>query len=524
MKGILQTTPGRRLPVIGLKLLLLGILNALALWALVILLGDQHYGLAAALLIGCTVINFVYLMDRAYPLRYIVPGLIFTLAMVVYPLGYTVYVSMTNYGTGHLLTKEQVIQQLLTRTYTAENAPLYPYQVYENDGGNLRVLLTAPDGSLLLSDGDRLIRLESGDTRLEDADGDGVTDRIDGYQLLNRLQLIRRLPELQQIVLKDGDSELRVVDLGNFTAPAHQYRYDAEADRLTDTQTGSVYTPQDGFFASETGERLIPGFQTFVGGENFARLLTNKRIAGPFVRVFVWTIEWAFLSVLMTFTVGLGLALLLNDPKLRFRHVYRSLLIVPYALPGFISALIWRGFFNDEVGVINSVLQGVAGVTVPWLQDPLWAKVALVTVNTWLGFPYMLIVCLGALQSIPTELYEASRADGASGWQQFVNITMPLLLVSVGPLLITSFAFNFNNFSLIYLVTQGRPPIPGAETPAGSTDILISYTFRLAFESGSGGDYGLASAVGILIFVLVGTLTLINFRFTKGLERVSENV
>ena len=135
-----------------------------------------------------------------------------------------------------------------------------------------------------------------------------------------------------------------------------------------------------------------------------------------------------------------------------------------------------------------------------------------------------MLINLGSLQSIPNELYEAARVDGASGWQQFWHVTLPLLLVSVAPLLVSCFAFNFNNFGVIYLVTQGRPPIPGARTPAGATDILITYTYRLAFESGSGTDYGLASAVTILIFLIVGTLSWFNFRFTGTLEEVRENV
>jgi ABC-type sugar transport system permease subunit len=204
--------------------------------------------------------------------------------------------------------------------------------------------------------------------------------------------------------------------------------------------------------------------------------------------------------------------------------VYRSLLILPYAIPAFISALIWRGLFNTDLGVINQILQATIGSSVRWLQDPLWAKVALLILNLWLGFPYMMIICLGALQSINAEMYEAALVDGATSWQQFRHITLPLLMVSVAPLLVSSFSFNFNNFSVIYLLTSGRPPIAGAQTPAGHTDILISYTYRLAFESGRGTDYGLASAVTLVIFLITGVITFFNFRFTGALEDVSKNV
>jgi ABC-type sugar transport system permease subunit len=303
-----------------------------------------------------------------------------------------------------------------------------------------------------------------------------------------------------------------------------QYQYSRERDELLDLESGIIYQPVLGYFQAPDGTRLTPGFREIIGFHNFSKLLTNPQVTGPFIRVFIWTVQWALLSVATTFSVGLFLAILLNDPHLRLRRFYRSVLILPYAVPAFISALIWRGLFHTELGVINRVLQATIGSGVPWLQDPVWAKVALVILNLWLGFPYMMIVCLGALQSIDVEMYEAALVDGASSWQQFRHITLPLLMVSVGPLLISSFSFNFNNFSVIYLLTRGRPPIVGAQTPAGHTDILISYTYRLAFESGRGVDYGLASAVTLVIFLITGAITFFNFRFTGALEEVRKNV
>jgi arabinogalactan oligomer/maltooligosaccharide transport system permease protein len=136
----------------------------------------------------------------------------------------------------------------------------------------------------------------------------------------------------------------------------------------------------------------------------------------------------------------------------------------------------------------------------------------------------MMLITTGALQSIPSELFEAAEVDGATAWQRFWNLTLPLLLISVGPLLIFSFAFNFNNFNVIYLFNRGGPPMPNTETPAGHTDILISYSFRLAFEGGRGGDYGYASAITIIIFLVLMVITLFQFRYARMWEEVSENV
>ena len=160
-----------------------------------------------------------------------------------------------------------------------------------------------------------------------------------------------------------------------------------------------------------------------------------------------------------------------------------------------------------------------------WTTEAFWAKVAIILVNLWLGYPYMMLICSGALASIPSDIYEAAMIDGATGWQSFRRITLPLVLVAVGPLLIASFVYNFNNFNLIYLFIQGGPPIAGASTQAGSTDILLSYVYKLAFESsGRGVLYGLASAISIIVFFIVAAITLTKYNLTNMWEEVSENV
>ena len=143
-------------------------------------------------------------------------------------------------------------------------------------------------------------------------------------------------------------------------------------------------------------------------------------------------------------------------------------------------------------------------------------------VNLWLGFPYMFLVCTGALQSLPEELDEAARVDGASPWRMFRSIKLPLLLVSVAPLLISSFAFNFNNFNVIYMLTGGGPRFAGHRPmDIGATDILITMVYKVAFGSGTGRDYGLASALAIIIFIIVAAISAISFKQTKALEEVN---
>ncbi len=507
------------------KIIFLSILDALAVWSATILFTEHKYIFLTILIIVTAVINFIYLSKRAYPLRYIFPGTFFMILLVVYPIFYTVYVSFTNYGTGHILSKNQVIEQLENRYYLPDDSRDFDYEAFKlPDQKKYAILLNDEQGNIYLAIDQQIEEITAGDPRLKDPDGDGTIDEIVNYQKLSRPDLLKNLSTLQNLEIEFNDNILKMKSLNAFSLYRQQYKYVESEDKIIDIKNNVEYFPQEGAFVSNEGEELLPGFRTFLGWENYLTLLTDERVQGPFLRVFLWTFEWAILSVVTTFALGLFMAILLNDDTLRFRKIYRVILILPYALPAFISVLIWRGLLNTEVGVVNQILEALSLNTIPWLQSIFWSRFALIVINLWLGFPYMMLISLGALQSISDDLYEAAAIDGATGWQRFKTITLPLILVSIGPLLISSFAFNFNNFNVIYLFNEGGPPIVGAQTPAGGTDILISYTYRLSFESGRGADFGLASAVSIIIFMITAVITWFNFKYTGALEEVKENV
>jgi arabinogalactan oligomer / maltooligosaccharide transport system permease protein len=247
----------------------------------------------------------------------------------------------------------------------------------------------------------------------------------------------------------------------------------------------------------------------WVGWQNYGEILLGAEL-GVFVRVFGWTVAWATISVAGSLVVGMAFALLLNRPDLPGRNLYRTLLVVPWAVPSFITVLMWGGLLDSEFGQLNQALKSLGLQAVPWLTHPTWARVSVLMVNIWLSFPFLMSITLGALQSIPSEFYEAADLDGASAPVAFAHITLPLLRGALLPVIITSFAFAFNNFIGIYLLTQGGPPIPGGGE-AGATDILVSYTFKLGFNL---SRYGLASAYAVVIFVLIGTMSLVNARLT----------
>ena len=302
-----------------------------------------------------------------------------------------------------------------------------------------------------------------------------------------------------------------------------RYRYEDSLQDLTNVETGKVYRANDaiGFFqeidnqGNFVGERLEPGYTVGVGWKNFVKILTDEGVQEPFLKIFMWTVVFALLTVVFTTIIGMVFASLVQWEALRGKSVYRLLLILPYAVPGFISILIFKGLFNQSFGEINLILNNLFGIRPEWFNNPFLAKTMLLIVNTWLGYPYIMIVCMGLLKAIPQDLYEASAIDGASVWQNFTRITMPLLVKPLMPLLIASFAFNFNNFVLIQLLTNGGPNMVGTTTPAGHTDLLVSYTYRIAFEGSGTQDFGLAAAIAVIIFLLVSGLALFQIRMTK---------
>ena len=255
---------------------------------------------------------------------------------------------------------------------------------------------------------------------------------------------------------------------------------------------------------------------------SFSSISAVTLIRKPFLSVFAWTFVFGASVVLFSFAVGLFLAITLDKQGLRFQKLYRSALVIPWAIPGFLALLVWAGLLNDDFGVVNNNilhhhigwLQG--GNVISWLPYITWPRIAVVMVSVWLTVPYFFLVSLGALQSIPDELTEAARVDGGNPWQIFRRVTLPLLLVAVSPLLIASFAFNFNNFNNIFLLTHGGP-YTGESSIAGNTDILISYTYKLAIATGTGGNYALASAFAIVIFFLVAAISGFSFLRTKSL-------
>ncbi|WP_194411101.1 ABC transporter permease subunit [Microbacterium cremeum] len=502
------------------KLALMALVNAFGVMALISAFRAESwviFGAALALLLAA---DIVYFTKRALPLKYLLPGLVFLLVFQVFIFGYTAYIAFTNYGTGHAGTQEQAVEAALIQgERRVEGSPVYPLAVLER-GDELGFAIVDDDGDVLVGTAEEPL------TRVRDADvgSGGAPTEVPGWEVVPRAIVITdpglqaQIASLRVPVSDDpNDGSIRTRDGSSGAVYESTLVWDAEAQTITDTTTGTVYTAADrGSFVAEDGRALPAGWYVNVGFDNFLRLFTDPALAQTLATVTVWTFAFATLSVLLPFALGLILAIIYNDARLKGRRFLRTLYILPYAFPAFMSALLFRGMFNAEFGVINDLF--FFGANINWLGDPWLARAAVVWVNLWLTYPYYFLVCTGALQALPKDTLEAASIDGAGRTRQLRSIILPLVLVATAPLLISSFAFSFNNFTVIYMFNGGGPAIPGAPYALGATDILISAIYDISGVSGGAADYGLASALSILVFAVVGGISAIAFRQTRKLE------
>jgi arabinogalactan oligomer/maltooligosaccharide transport system permease protein len=559
------------LPATILKIVVLAVVNAVVLWAIPTMIATEAWIMLGVVVAATVALDYLLLTKRFIPAKYVVVGAFFLIAFQIIPIIFNISIAFTNYSTGNIGTKPDAITTIIRESAIAGDTSISFDMIPARDGTGDLVLILTPQFTAVV---DELETVPDPDAEPEVFEFDTETDaefefdneaagdfsETEDLNIPSDFDPSRAPPtyigtnvgidvvpadqvqrdEFGTVTGVNGyvpvpDSDLPAIDeqlfgievpgpVGGFIRPqgfataievVPSLAYDAATDSFTST-TGTTYVDNGrGYFANPNNaeDELLPGWRTSVGFENFTRVFSDPQIRDPFFLVFIWTFVFAIASVFLTFALGLGLAITLNKPGMNGQRVYRSILIIPYAIPAFLSLLVWAAILNDDFGALNSV----TGWNIPWLFDPTWAKVSVILVNIWLGFPYMFLVSTGALQAIPNELQEAARVDGARAWQVFRLVKLPLLLVALTPLLIASFAFNFNNFNNIYLLTGGGPAMEGSEV-AGATDILISYTYKIAFAAGKGNDYGLASAISIFIFIIVGTISAISFSRSKALN------
>nr|WP_236202898.1 ABC transporter permease subunit [Actinoplanes lichenicola] len=498
-----------------IKIPLLGITTAIAIWAAFPLVDNEAW-IGLAVLIATTAgLLYLYLTPRHIPLKYLAPGTILLILFQVFPVLYTASTAFTNFGDGHRGSKQEAVTAIQTASVTqvpgSQQYALTVATTGDPATGPLVFLITDPvTRQVEAGDADGLKQIEAA------VNSAGRVTAADGFTVLTVGQASVRSAEITALAVPTAGGAIRSSGLSRAYEGRAGRAYDEGCDCIRDTTTGRTWTADEtvGAFVDGNGERLAQGWKVGVGFSNFTRVLSEPAIAGPFLRTLVWNLAFAIASTGGTFVLGLLLAMALHSPRVRGRTAYRVLLVLPYAMPSFAMLLVWRDMFNTDFGLINNLL----GLDVDWFGGSASARLAVILVQLWLGYPYMFLVATGALQAIPRELAEASRIDGASAWGGFRRITLPLLMVALTPLLISSFAFNFNNFNAIYLTTEGAP-FPADNPANGATDLLITYTYRIAF-GGGGAQYGFAAAISIFIFLIVAVVSAASFRRTRHLEEV----
>ncbi|KKC99154.1 MULTISPECIES: maltose ABC transporter permease MalF [Photobacterium] len=495
-----------------LKWAALGGVSAINGYATILMYARAEYAFALLTLILTALGVYVFARKSTYAHRYIYPGVAGMILFIIFPLVYTVGLSFTNYSGSNQLSFQRAQSVLMEQSF--QTGESYSFSLYGEEG-SYQLALNTQDGWYLSDPIDLKALPESLNLSL------AQQPSTEAAPLKTVIQNRQQLSALV-VSLPNGD-HLTMSGLRKFAASQSLFALQDDGETLINQQTKQVYKPnwETGYYQEVNeagqfiGESMSPGFIVNSGWDNFTRIFTDPGIQGPFVSIFIWTILFSALTVVFTLAVGVVLAQVVSWEALKGRGLYRVLLILPYAVPAFISILIFKGLFNQSFGEINQVLQGLFGLSPAWFTDPFLAKTMILIVNTWLGYPYMMILAMGLLKAIPDDLYEASAMDGAGPLDNFFRITLPMLVKPMVPLLIASFAFNFNNFVLIQLLTNGAPDMLGTSVPAGHTDLLVSYTYRIAFEGAGGQDFGLAGAIATLIFLLVGGLSLLNMKFTK---------
>ena len=257
----------------------------------------------------------------------------------------------------------------------------------------------------------------------------------------------------------------------------------------------------------------------WVGWENFKTMLSGGIGKGKvsytttFVEVLTWTLIWAFFATFTNYFLGMFVAMMINKKGIQFKKGFRTILVLTIAIPQFISLLYVSKMFASN-GFVNETLLRMHWITdrIKFWEDPtgFLPRLMVILVNIWVGIPYLMLIATGILMNIPQDLYEASKVDGANGWQQYSKITLPYMLFITGPYLLTSFTGNMNNFNVIYLLTGGNPintELYSGPTSVGWTDLLVTWLYKMS--TGSESAYYMASVVGVLIFIVVSAITLL---------------
>jgi ABC-type sugar transport system permease subunit len=475
------------------------------------LLKDGYFPLAAMLSAVVIFLFLIIIKKSLTPYRWMAVGLIMAFLFTIFPILYTFYLSFMNMSSGHLVTQPQAVTRILSEVYTPDDSKAYSWEGYKDGSGNWLLLITDDQGASFTT--------KPGQAPTPFTLSGDAPDTINGYTHLDPVAKLQTLQDLTTVEFGVAPELLTVQDMSSATVVKPKFTYDSATDTMTDVTTGTKYVPKGGTYTSPAGETLTPGFTIPVGLDNYAKFLGNPGFFAPMAEIITWNVAFSFFSVVISFIIGMVIALLFED--LPGKRIIRALLILPYPIPVLVSIMVWRGLLNDNMGLVTTVITSIFGSAPHFFTDTSWTRFAVILINVYLSYPYFFILCSGALKSIPKDLYEAAEIDGATPWVAFKAITLPMLLRILMPLLIASFSFNFNNFTIIWGFNAGLPAMADTVVPMGHTDLLISFIYRLGFSQASVADYGFSAAITVLLFVVVGLFVFLQTRNTKSIKETN---
>ena len=262
----------------------------------------------------------------------------------------------------------------------------------------------------------------------------------------------------------------------------------------------------------------------WVGTDNFETILGGSGVTGPafaytFREVLIWTLLWAFFATFTNYILGMLVALLINKKGIRFKKMWRTILIFSVAVPQFVSLLLMSQMLAGE-GIVNNLLKSWGWIeeSIPFLTDGVAAKITIIVVNIWIGIPFTVLITTGILMNIPADLYESAKIDGASPLRMYMKITLPYMWFVTTPYLINTFVGNINNFNVIFLLTGGNPLSLDLQN-AGQTDLLITWLYKLTYNE---QNYSFAAVIGIITFVIIAAISLIFYNKSKAVKNEEE--
>ena len=415
-----------------LNVLVAGGVIAAALWLITRLFIDGLYPLATILSAIVVFIAMIYLKPRFSPYRWLGIGIGIAVLFTIYPILYTVIISVTNMGSGHLMSKNQAISRLEAMQFIPENGLSYSWTAFKAEDGSFALWLQPKEGESIFATLDTELRdVTPGQAGIGELDEKGIPVSIVGYQRLARKDVVPIIIELSELEFGKAPTTIRIKSLGEAVESAPLYRYDSAQDVMINQQTGEIYTPVSGTFVSKSGEELIPGYLDFIGLTHFKYFLGTSGFREPLSKIFIWNIAFTFFSVFVSFAIGLIATIMFED--LPGRSIIRALLIIPWPIPVLVSVLIWRNMLHPDLGFVAPILQSLFGSSPDWFSNVFWTRFGIIMVNVWLSYPYFYVITAGAVRAIPEEIYSAAVLDGAGPWQKFQYITLPLLTANINP-------------------------------------------------------------------------------------------